>query len=372
MQDHEDRNAVRRFLRALDADLDRTELPPVASYLERFPEIADYVRETHAELSRGRAGEPDVVAERFEIRERIAAGAQGEVDRAFDRKLHREVALKRVRPGTLGEPLERFHREAMHASRVNHPAVCKIWDAGVADGQPWIAMELLHGETLAESLHHQRGDPPGPVAILSLVRRFAIAARGLAACHDQGVVHRDVKPSNLMLTRTGDGGESMTLFDFGVARGPDDRVDDRLTQIGAKIGTDAYMPPEQLCGRSDQVDGRSDVYSLGITAFEAVTGRCPVAPGSGSNPERSVARPDVLDPRRLNPHVSRDLCAILQRATEKDPARRYASAAELAQELEQLAAGRPIRARPAPSCKARSCARTMRARGSRALRNPTS
>ena len=276
-------------------------------------------------------------AERLQLLGSLGEGGMGAVYRAYDKLLRRVVALKLIRPQRLGlnaqRVLRRFEREAQVMARVRHPNCVAIYSAGELRGQPFLLMEYVRGESLQERV--EREGPLEPQQVASWGRDLA---RGLASCHGAGVVHRDVKPANVLLDSTG----CPRLTDFGIAR--DTAAQTQLTAESAAIGTLAYMPPEQALGQP--ADPRADVYGLGATLFEALTGALVHTAEQPllllhqitSDPARSV--------RSLRPELPLDLARVVAKCLEKDPADRYPSAEALAVDLEAFLAGRPVQARP--------------------------
>lgn len=276
----------------------------------------------------------------FEILSLLGSGGMGRVFRARDAE-GRELALK-VLDGALAQDparLKRFSQEAAAAGALDHPAIAKVLGTGQAEGIPYIAMELLQGETLLERL--DRGPMPRGEA-LRYAREFAL---GLAAAHDHGIVHRDLKPENLFITT---GGQAKIL-DFGLAKqlpfesaatDPGQGAPPtRLTRAGALVGTIGYMAPEQV--RGGAVDARTDIFSLGIVLFEMLTGRRPFEGASAVEILNAILKEDV--PALRKPELgglSPELAELLSHCLEKDPARRFQSARSLAFQLGQLQAGR--------------------------------
>lgn len=275
---------------------------------------------------------PGALGERYELRELLGEGGMGRVLRAFDRVLCREVALKLVRvEGDV--PAERLLREARAQSRVSHDNVCRVFDAGEIDGQTYISMQLIAGPTLR-------------LAAASLTRAerlevVAQAAEGVHAAHRCGLVHRDLKPGNIMLERRPDGSWKAYVVDFGLVRD----LDASATASHAVAGTPHYMAPEQVRGAVDRIDWRADVWALGATLFELTAGQPPFGASSSAEVLVRVLRDEVQYP--THPRLPRDLRAILERCLEKEPGRRYGSARELAEDLRRFARGLPVSARPA-------------------------
>ncbi len=265
----------------------------------------------------------EVVAGRYELHELLGAGGMASVFRARDRVLERDVALKVLdeRYGDDPEYVERFRREARAIARLSHPNIVTVIDRGEFDGRQFIVFEHVRGRNLKELLRERR---PLPVSqALALAHQ---TARGLALAHEHGIVHRDVKPQNVIVD--GDGVAKVT--DFGIARATE--VDDGLTLPGTILGTSDYLPPEQAAGR--RVDERSDQYSLGALLYELVTGRVPYPAESRL---AAAARhlhdpvPSVLDER---PEASPRVDAVIRRAMAKRPDDRFPSMDALIAALE--------------------------------------
>jgi len=252
----------------------------------------------------------------------------GVVHLAIDSRTQQPLALKVL---SLGHDLsevdfalarERFLGEAQAARRMSHPDIVSVYDAGEQDGTAWLAMELLSGCDLGRYTHRSRLLPE-PV-VLSVVQRLA---RALAHAHALGVVHRDIKPGNVMLDLPAG---RVKLTDFGIAG----LADMSRTRTGVVLGTPYYMAPEQLAGAS--ADARSDLYSLGVLLFQLLSGRLPHEHASFGELLRAVARESAPDLRTLCPQLSPDLAAVVARALDKQPARRQADGHGLADELAAL------------------------------------
>jgi len=263
----------------------------------------------------------------YEILGRLGTGGMGVVYRARQPGLGREVAVKLL---AAGEDDERFLREARAAARLSHPGIVPIHEVGRHEGRPFFVMELVEGRTLGERL---RSGPLPPRQAASVA---AQVARALDHAHRAGILHRDVKPSNILLDRD----DRVLLADFGVAR--DLTRNTRATASGLVLGTPAYMAPEQIEG---EAAAPADIYALGVTLYECLAGRPPF---DGSTPAALFKR--VLDeepepPRARRRDVPRDLEAICLKALSKRPADRYSSPAELADDLERFLRDEPVRAR---------------------------
>src|SRR5215831_9579752 len=272
----------------------------------------------------------------YEVESVLGRGGMGVVYRARHLRLGRLVALKMALAGSYAGPheRERFRREAEAVAALRHPNVVQVYDVGDADGRPYFTMELMEGGSLARKL---TGAPQPPRQTAALLATLAGAVQ---AAHEAGVVHRDLKPGNVLLTADG----TPKVADFGLARRLD--ADERLTLSGAVLGTPSYTAPEQARGDRGAVGPRTDVYALGAILYECLTGRPPFRAGAAAATLQQVVADDPVPPRRLNPSVPADLETICMKCLSKEPRLRYASAEELANDLGRFQAGEPIRARP--------------------------
>jgi WD40 repeat protein len=272
---------------------------------------------------------------RFELLAEVGRGGFGVVYRARDPGLDRDVALKVPRAGSMIDPDERarFLQEGRHQARLRHPGIVPVHEAGEADGVPYIVSEFVEGRTLAALLRDHRPPPERAAALLAEV------ADALHYAHGAGLVHRDVKPSNILLGPDG----RPFLTDFGLALG--DVGEPTLTPDSQVLGTPAYMGPEQARGDAARGDGRCDVYSLGVVLYQMLTGQTPFA-GPARMILHQVLHDEPSPPRRLNDRLPRDLETICLKAMAKAPARRYGTAGELADDLRRFLRGEPVRARP--------------------------
>jgi serine/threonine-protein kinase len=259
----------------------------------------------------------------------------GVVYRARHLRLGRLVALKMALAGSSAGPQERerFRREAEAVAALRHPNVVQVYDVGDADGRPYFTMELMEGGSLARKLAGAL-QPPRQTAAL-----MATLAGAVQAAHEAGVVHRDLKPGNVLLTADG----TPKVADFGLARRLE--TDERLTLSGAVIGTPSYAAPEQARGDRGAVGPRTDVYALGAILYECLTGRPPFRAGTAAATLQQVVTDEPVAPRRLNPSAPRDLETVCMKCLHKEPCQRYASAAELADDLRRFERGEPIAAR---------------------------
>jgi formylglycine-generating enzyme required for sulfatase activity/tRNA A-37 threonylcarbamoyl transferase component Bud32 len=277
----------------------------------------------------------------FRLLRKLGEGGMGVVWLAEQLSLRRVVAVKLLRPSALASArgAERFQRESRTVARLRHPGIVPVLAAGVDDGVPWLAMEYLDGRSLDEvaadaAARRERVRP------LDAVRWCRDVARALACAHAEGIVHRDVKPSNVRVTSDG----RALLLDFGLARSADEP---RLSVEGHFVGSPSYAAPEQIDATFDApADGRCDVYSLGVVLYELVVGRVPFEGRSTREVFQQILHREPTAPRTLDAAISRELEAVILHALEKEPARRYATAAAMADDLDALLEMRPIRARP--------------------------
>ncbi|WP_313678859.1 Stk1 family PASTA domain-containing Ser/Thr kinase [Corynebacterium stationis] len=285
-----------------------------------------------------------MVNDRYRLGDVIGTGGMSEVYRATDSLLGRDVAIKMLRPEMARDVnfRERFRKEAQNSGRLNHPNIVAVYDTGEADEDgmaiPYIVMELVHGRTLRDLVRED-----GPLSPREAAQVLIPVAHALQASHDAGIIHRDVKPANIMITNTG----QVKVMDFGIARALDDSTS-AMTQTSAVIGTAQYLSPEQAQGKP--ADARSDVYALGCVLYEAVTGH---APFEGETPfavayqhvqEEPNAPSESLDPDSLTPTERVNLDAVVLTSMAKDPMDRYQSAQEFGADLERMSSGNVTRA----------------------------
>ena len=274
---------------------------------------------------------PQVFNDRYEVLRRIARGGMAEVFLARDLLLDRPVALKVLFREFAVDPsfVERFLREAQSAANLSHPNIVGVYDSGESSGTYFIVMEYIEGRSLAQII---RDDGP-----LSPDRAADVAtdvASALGFAHRNGVVHRDVKPGNVLISPTG----QVKVTDFGIARAVS--TQENLTQTGTVMGTATYFSPEQA--RGEPVDPRSDVYSLGIVLYEMLTGQPPFAGDSPVAVAYKHVQETPVPPRQLNPSLPGSLEAVTLKALAKNPANRYASADDLAADLRRFREGREV------------------------------
>ena len=270
----------------------------------------------------------------YRILEKLGSGGMGVVYRAEDTKLKRIVALKFL-PEELSRDrnaLERFEREAQAASALNHPNICTIHDIDEHQGQQFIAMELLEGQTLKERLHER------PLPTPEIVDVGLQLTDALEAAHAKGIIHRDIKPANVFVTER----RTAKLLDFGLAKLAEPHpaseastaASDWVTGAGVALGTVGYMSPEQV--RGDALDARSDLFSLGVLLYEMSTGMAPFRGATSGTVLSEILTKAPVAPVRLNPDVPPELERIVDKLLEKDRALRYQSARDLSVDLERL------------------------------------
>jgi len=269
---------------------------------------------------------------RYELRALLGRGGMGAVYLAHDSQLDRLVALKIPRIGDDDRPLwrERFLAEARAAATLHHPNICPVFEVGEADSRPYLTMAYIEGETLSARL--RRTGPPTIPGAVALVRTIT---RAMAEAHDRGIVHRDLKPANVIIDKRG----QPVVMDFGLALRPAATDDLRLTLSGVAMGTPAYMSPEQAGGDHDVLGPPTDVYALGVILYELVTGRVPFQGKTFGKLLAQIERDPPPLPSALNAAIDPALEAIIVKALEKAPERRFATAGDLADALDAYARG---------------------------------
>ena len=272
----------------------------------------------------------------YEVIRELGRGGMGIVYLARQVALDRPVALKMILAGSHAGPQElaRFRAEAEAIAQLRHPNIVQVHEVGTVADRPYFTLEFCEGGSLHQKLAGSPVEPAGAARIAEAV------ARGVHAAHEKGIVHRDLKPQNVLLSA--DGVPKVT--DFGLAKRAGSGSD--LTQSGAVMGTPSYMAPEQAAGRGKEVGPAADVYALGAVLYELLTGRPPFRAATPVETLRQVLSDEPPRPRQLNPQVPVDLETIATKCLQKDPARRYPSAAAFADDLRRWREGRPITARP--------------------------
>ncbi len=376
-----DDGELRRMLRALRIHrefLSNGDDPQAV--LDRHPDLTDLLAPLLAASLD--AHDPALSARRlgdFQVGPEIARGGMGVVYAATQISLLRPVALKVLNPGLVLDDRSkaRFVREARLAAALDHPGITRVIAADATDAIAWFAMELVDGLSLDHVLQALQNAgpqactgegfaqvfadllPPSPARpitphddgshpltpvwsrdyVETCLRIGAQVADALQHAHDHGVVHRDVKPANVMLRRNG----TIALTDFGLARETDGAA---LTVTGDYLGTPYYSAPEQVRGEHDSIDARADVFALGVMLYELLTLRRPFEAGTAAEVRRSILVDEPTSPRRIHRRVSSEAAVVVLRALEKDPDRRYPTARAFAEDLERLRTGRPVTARP--------------------------
>lgn len=273
--------------------------------------------------------------DRYEVIGFVGAGGMGQVFKAKDPRLDREVALKFIR-GDEPERVQRFFREARAQARAVHEFICKVYEVGEVEGYPFIAMEYIDGCSLKEVKDQMTREQK-----VKIIKEVAI---GLHEAHRLGLIHRDIKPSNIMVDRDESGAFRPHIVDFGLARDIEMRGQ---TQTGIFEGTPAYMPPEQARGETKRMDRRVDVYALGATLYEILGGRAPFIGSNSLEILLAMINEDVEPIRKLDPDMPWELETIVMKCLEKEPNQRYDSARALAEDLQRYLDGDPIQAQRA-------------------------
>ena len=275
---------------------------------------------------------PRLLSDRYELGDTLGYGGMSEVHRGMDKRLGRDVAVKVLRADLARDPQFqlRFRREAQNAAALNHPAIVAVYDTGEVQSEfgplPYIVMEYVDGHTLREIVKTQ-----GPMSQQRVIEVMADVCAALDFSHKHNIIHRDVKPANIMINRAG----AVKVMDFGIARALGEGQN--VTQTAAVIGTAQYLSPEQA--RGEAVDARSDVYAAGCVLFELLTGEPPFTGDTPVAVAYQHVREDPRSPSEVNPQVTPALDAIVLKALSKNPANRYQSAAEMRADLVRVRSG---------------------------------
>lgn len=320
--------------------------PDLAALLARCPEAkrSEFQEAIGFAQSGGETAAPKATPKRFgdfELHREIGRGGMGVVYEAQQRSVNRRVALKILSPWISQDAAARtrLEREAQALAKLRHPHIVTLFSSGQEDGVHYFVMDFVPGKTL-DAILEQARDAGKRVSIPQLLRWNAQIARALEYAHGAGIVHRDIKPANIRITSDG----NAMLLDFGLAR---DASAKTLTMTGSFQGSPFYASPEQIEAHRARIDARTDIYSLGVTLYECVTGRVPF---QGETPEQifhQILRNEPVPPRRWNRGISKELEAVILRAIEKRQAHRYESAKTMAEDLEAILEFRPIQASPA-------------------------
>ena len=278
-------------------------------------------------------------AGRYQVIEELGHGGMGRVYKVFDTKIKEKIALKLIKPEIASdkEAIERFGNELRLARKISQRNVCRMFDIGEAEGAHYITMEYVHGEDLKSMIHMS-----GSLSVGMLLSVGKQVCDGLAEAHSLGVVHRDLKPQNIMIDRNG----NAKIMDFGIARLVREKG---ITGPSVMIGTPEYMSPEQA--EAKEVDHRSDIYSLGIILYEMATSHVPFDGETALSVAMKHKGELPKNPKQLNPHIPDDLGAVILKCLEKDRAKRYQSASDVHSELEKIEKGIPTTERVVPEIK---------------------
>lgn len=300
------------------------------------PEEAEFTKtvETREELTTGAT-----FADRYQIIEELGKGGMGKVYKVLDKETKEKIALKLIKPDIAADKktVERFRNELTSARKISHKNVCRMYDLGKEKGSYFITMEFVPGEDLKSFI--RRAAPLSTARTLSIAKQIC---KGLEEAHLKGVVHRDLKPQNIMIDKQG----NVRIMDFGIARSVQSK---RITGEGVMIGTPDYMSPEQVDGK--EVDYRTDIYSLGIILYEMVTGRVPFEGDTPFSIGIKQKSEPPKDPKELNPQLPDELSRVILKCLEKERTQRYQSAEEIRSDLEAIEAGIPSTEKISPQRK---------------------
>ncbi len=309
-----------------------TQLIPLSRDI--LPEVTETLQTAIKELTTG-----STFAGRYQVIEELGKGGMGRVYKVYDTKIKEKVALKLIRPEIASDrdTIERFSNEIRLARKIGHRNVCRMFDIGEAEGAHFITMEYVPGEDLKSMIRMS-----GSLSLGMLLKVGRQVCGGLAEAHSLGVIHRDLKPQNIMIDKDG----NAKIMDFGIARSIREK---RITGPSVMIGTPEYMSPEQA--EAKEVDHRSDIYSLGIILYEMATGQLPFEGDTALSVAIKHKTEIPKDPKLLNPHIPDDLNRLILKCLEKDKAARYQTAAEVEAELDKIEKGIPTTERVVPERK---------------------
>lgn len=322
----------------------------LAHYLREFPGhdtviAQEYLRAVAEESSddANNDGNDAQMIGPYRIVAEIGRGGQGIVYAADDTRVTRRVALKVIETGgaAAADVVARFRREAEAAARIDHPGISTLYEVGKDGRAAWIAMRFVEGENLAAHTRRRGGAVATRDELHAAILLIEKVARAVHAAHEKGIIHRDLKPGNIMVTPTSE----PVVLDFGLARF-DENTGPSLTLSGEVLGTPAFMAPEQIDRKFGVIDRRTDVWALGVTLVTTLSGQTPFAGPTQESIIRNVLEADIPNVRTSFPFAPDDLETVVLTALERDQARRYASAADFAEDLARVIAGEPIAARP--------------------------
>ena len=342
------------FLAVWSADRSAGKVRDVADYVARFPEIeaairAEFLADAASAEGRDVYQEPRMLGA-YRLIRKLGSGGQGTVYLAEDTRLARRVAIKILAPEldfVSSDRVLRFRREVEILAQLDHPGICSVLEAATTDDLPYLVMPFVEGETLATWVSRARAEGAAPTRRSDqhrILRWVASLARTLQEAHDAGIVHRDIKPGNIVLSPH----TIPVILDFGIA-GHIDATGGAITKAGSLLGTLAYMAPETLHRRTSATDPRCDVYALGVTLYECLTHHLPFEAETYVALCRAIETGEAVDARQHNPSLPRDLEAVVMTAIAKSPVHRYQRAIDLADDLDRVMAREAIHARKLPA-----------------------